>query len=161
MISGATQGSGGMALGNHLASFAHNEDVTLLQSRGLFSDNIKDQIDELTCMGSHARTRTPIYHLHVDPPKDKPFSPEEFQKYKDLIDKEFRLEDRPFCAVKHSKPDGSEHFHIAYLAIEPTGKAIRFNHVRWTPLSGQETGRLKRESRRFQRPSRSGGVIQT
>ena len=33
--------------------------------------------------------------------------------------------------------------------------------LRWTPLSGQETGRLKRESRRFQRPSRSGGVIQT
>jgi len=33
--------------------------------------------------------------------------------------------------------------------------------VRWSPSAGQETGRLKRESRRFQRPSRSGGVIQT
>ena len=37
---------------------------------------------------------------------------------------------------------------------------LPFSQLRWTPLSGQETGRLKRESRRFQRPSRSGGVIQ-
>jgi hypothetical protein len=128
MISGATRGAGGKALGGHLASFSHNENVELIESRGLFSDNIKDQIAELTSMGSHARTKTPIYHLHVDPPKDRPFTAEEFQTYKERIDKEFKLEGRPFCAVKHTKPDGSQHYHIAYLAIEPTGKAIRFDH---------------------------------
>ena len=78
-------------------------------------------------MGSHARTRKPIYHVHLDPPANQPLSPPERADYWERFEKEFKLENRPYCSVLHVK-DGREHEHRAYLAIEPNGKAIRFDH---------------------------------
>ena len=136
MISGATRGGGGKALGRHLASSDHNEEVILNESRGLFSEGIEEQIDELTGMGSHARTNTPLYHVHLDPPEGKPLTEEERFQYWEAFEKEFKLENRPFSSVSHVK-NGREHEHRVYLAIEPTGKAIRldFDYARREKLN--------------------------
>lgn len=126
MIVGATRGAGGKALGAHLSATAHNEQVTLNESRGLISEDIKTQIDELTGLGSHARTKTPLYHVHLDPPENKPLSESERFQYWEQFEKEFKLEDRPFASVSHLK-NGREHEHRVYLAIKDDGKAIRFD----------------------------------
>eukprot|EP01037_Dinobryon_pediforme_P005923 gene5923-5992_t len=124
---GAKRGAGGSALGAHLASARFNESVELQESRGLTAETIQEQIAELTELGEGARTRKPIYHVHLDPPANQPLTPTERAEYWKRFEKEFKLENRPYCSVLHTK-EGREHEHRAYLAIEPSGKAIRFDH---------------------------------
>lgn len=127
MISGATRGAGGAALGRHLTNAQNNEQVLHLEGRGLLSDNIRDQVAELTALGAHARTRTPLYHVHADPPADRPWTPIERADYWDRFEREFGLEGRPFAAVEHVK-DGRAHEHRVYLRVQPDGTAIRLDH---------------------------------
>lgn len=127
MISGATRGAGGRALGRHLATSAKNEVVKEMQGRGLIAEGIQAQIAELTWLGSHARTRTPLYHIHVDPPADRPWTPTERDAYWSLFEAEFGLEDRPFAAVEHLKGDRT-HEHRVYLRVKKDGRAVRLDH---------------------------------
>jgi hypothetical protein len=127
MISGATRGAGGKALGMHLSNATKNELVQTGESRGLFTDDIKDQIAELTSLASHAKTLTPLYHVHADPPEDMPWSEKDRARYWKLFEEEFKLSDRPFASVTHLKY-GRAHEHRVYLAIDITGKAVRFDH---------------------------------
>ena len=127
MIAGATRGAGGPALGTHLASAAGNEQVMTLEGRGLTTEGIREQVAELTRMVSHARTRTPLYHVHADPPADRPWTAEERAEYWHRFEQEFGLEGRPFAAVAHSK-DGRDHEHRVYVRVRADGTAIRLDH---------------------------------
>lgn len=127
MISSATRGAGGRALGAHLANPEHNERVEVQQSRGLLSESIREQIDELTGLASHARTRRPLYHVHLDPPADHPLNPQERARYWEKFESEFGLSDRPFSSVIHEK-HGREHEHRVYLAVKSDGRAVKFDH---------------------------------
>ncbi|MHB0699109.1 relaxase/mobilization nuclease domain-containing protein, partial [Roseomonas mucosa] len=127
MIGGATRGSGGGALGRHLSNEAKNEQVIPLEGRGLIARDVRDQVAELTEMGAHARTRTPLYHVHADPPADRPWSEDERRQYWERFEAEFGLEGRPFAAVGHLK-DGRLHEHRVYLRIRDDGTAIRLDH---------------------------------
>ena len=127
MISSATRGAGGSALGAHLANPDHNERVEIQQSRGLLSESIREQIDELTGLADHARTRRPLYHVHLDPPANKPLSPNERARYWEKFESEFGLSDRPYSSVIHEK-HGREHEHRVYLAVKPDGRAVKFDH---------------------------------
>ena len=127
MISSATRGAGGSALGAHLANPDHNERVEIQQSRGLLSESIREQIDELTGLAEHARTRRPLYHVHLDPPANKPLSPNERARYWEKFESEFGLSDRPYSSVIHEK-HGREHEHRVYLAVKPDGRAVKFDH---------------------------------
>ncbi len=127
MISSATRGAGGRALGAHLANADHNERVEIQQSRGLLSESIREQIDELSGLASHARTRRPLYHVHLDPPTDRPLNPQERARYWEKFESEFRLSDRPFSSVIHEKY-GREHEHRVYLAVKSNGRAVDFSH---------------------------------
>ena len=127
MIAGATRGAGGPALGRHLAKASGNDAVVELQGRGLIALGIRDQVAELTALGSHARTRTPLYHVHADPPADCPWTPAEREAYWRMFEAEFGVADRPFAAVLHRK-DGRDHEHRVYLRIRADGTAIRLDH---------------------------------
>ena len=127
MIAGATRGAGGPALGRHLANAGMNEAVIVGQSRGLMSENIRDQVAELTRLGSHARTQAPIYHVHADPPEGRPWDDADRARYWELFEQEFGLERQPFASVIHVK-GGREHEHRAYLRTRPDGTAIRLDH---------------------------------
>ena len=127
MIAGATRGAGGPALGRHLASAGMNEHVITGESRGLMSEDIGDQVAELTRLGSHARTQAPVYHVHADPPEGRPWDDADRARYWELFEKEFGLERQPFASVVHVK-GGREHEHRAYLRTRPDGTAIRLDH---------------------------------
>lgn len=126
MLSGATRGLGGRALAKHLSS-SKNESVVLGPSRGIFAPNIELQIAELTRLGSHSRTLTPLYHIHCDPPPGRPFNDVERAEFWERIEREFSFEDRPFASVIHTK-NGREHEHRTYLRIKFDGTAIRLDH---------------------------------
>ena len=127
MISGATRGAGGSALGRHLSNAGMNEAVRAGDSRGLVSIGIEEQVAELTRLGSHAMTNASLYHVHVDPPEGQPWSEDERNRYWDMFEQEFGLERRPFASAIHVK-GGREHEHRVYLRVEASGKAIRLDH---------------------------------
>ena len=127
MISGATRGAGGPALGRHLARASDNERVIDLEGRGLVATDIRERVAELTHLASHARTRTPLYHVHADPLADRTWTLEERTAWWTAFEAEFDLADRPFAAVLHAKK-GREHEHRVYLRIRPDGSAIRLDH---------------------------------
>ena len=127
MISGATRGAGGPRLGAHLANTEKNDSVIVGPSRGLVSDTIMDRIAELTRLGSHARTTTPVYHVHADPPAGRPFNEQERADYWTRFEKEFGFENQPFAsAIQIFK--GREHEHRPYLRSRPNGTAICLDH---------------------------------
>ncbi len=140
MISGATCGAGGAALGRHLASADGNDEVVELEGRGLIATGIHAQVAELTRLCAHARTRTPLYHVHVDPPADRPWTEAERDQYWASFETEFGLTGRPFAAVVHRK-HGREHEHRAYLRVRADGTAIRLDH---------DYSRREKLSRRFE-----------
>ena len=127
MISGATRGAGGPALGRHLTRATDNERVVDLEGRGLIATDIRGRVAELTRLGSHARTRTPLYHVHVDPPADRPWTADERSAWWAGFEAEFGLTDRPYAAVLHLKK-GRAHEHRVYLRVRPDGSAIRLDH---------------------------------
>lgn len=127
LISGATRGGGGSALGSHLASAEVNEAVFTGPARGLVADGIEARIAELTRLGSHARTATPIYHIHADPPAGRPFTKQERAAYWTRLEHELGLEGQPFASAIHIK-EGREHEHRAYLRSRPDGTSIRLDH---------------------------------
>ena len=84
--SGATRGRGGAALGAHLDDAKKLNEITLLgESRGLVTKNCRAQIKELTDIASHARSRAPLYHMHVDPAQ--PWAPEQWDRHMERFEK--------------------------------------------------------------------------
>lgn len=121
MISGATRGSGGPGLGNHLsADFAE-----LGESRGLLATSIKDQVQELTKIAARAKHSAPLYHCFARPPEGAEWSQDDFKKFWDKFEKEFKLEKQPFSTAIH---DGDGHQHRVYSLVKPNGACIRMDN---------------------------------
>lgn len=127
MIAGATRGAGGAPLGRHLANAVKNEVVELLEGRGLVAEGIGDQVKELTDMASHARTLTPLYHVHADPEPGTPWDDATRSRYWRRFEQEFGFERQPFAAVRHVF-DGRGHEHRVYKRTLTDGTAIRLDH---------------------------------
>ena len=127
MISGATRGAGGKALGRHNSNAETNEAVYAGISQGLISEGIENQIAELTRLGSHARTNQPLYHLHIDPMEGSEYTREQRDRFRDLFLQEFGLERQPFATQIHIK-NGREHEHLVALRCRADGTAIRMDN---------------------------------
>ena len=127
MISGATRGAGGAALGSHLVSAFFNEAVQDGPARGLISETTEGRIAELTRLGSHARTATPLYHVHCDDPPDRPLTDGQRAAHWARVEQEFGFAGQPFSSTLHTK-NGRTHEHRVYLRTRPNGTAIRLDH---------------------------------
>lgn len=131
MIAGATRGAGGSALGAHVASLRGGQHVRMGSSRNLVSDTIKDQVRELTDLASHSRAAKPIYHIHADPPADRPLNAAGWNRYWNRFEAEFGLQRQPFAEQIHVK-GGREHRHREYSLVRPDGTTmpLAFDHAR-------------------------------
>lgn len=127
MIAGATRGAGGRALGAHVASLAGGQDVRMGDSRGLVSDNIRDQVAELTDIASHSRAARPVYHVHADPPPGAAFDDAAWNRYWMRFEKELGLERQPFAEQVHIK-EGREHRHRQYSLVRSDGTTMPLSH---------------------------------
>ena len=126
MTGGATRGSGGSQLGAHLADAkALNEATWPGSASGLVSEGIVERIAELTDIASHARSRTPLYHVHADP--DCEWSDDRWRRYWELVEIEFGLVGQPYAEVIHVKA-GREHRHRVYLRLTAAGTCIRIDN---------------------------------
>lgn len=127
MIGGATRGAGGRALGRHLTDTRHGQTAQPGASRGLVSATIRGQIAEIGDMAAHARTRTPLYHVHADPPPGAAWGEAQWARYWARFEREFDLETQPFAEAIHTKA-GREHRHRVYSRVRTDGTAIRLDH---------------------------------
>lgn len=124
VISGTTLGRGGVALGRHLADRRHalqNEEVQLGAARGIVSEDIEGAIAELTRIVSHARSRQPLYHVHLDP--EQPWRQTQCERYWFLLEQEFGFENQPFAEAVHIK-HGRAHYHRVYSRVRRNGTVI-------------------------------------
>ena len=124
--SGATRGRGGSALGAHLDDAKRLNEITMLgDSRGLVSQNCRSQIKELTDIAAHARSKVPLYHLHVDPAQ--PWTPHQWDRHMERFETEFGLEKQPFLESIHIK-HAREHRHRVYSLVKDNGSCIRMDN---------------------------------
>lgn len=128
VISGATRGRGGAALGRHLAdrrAERQNDETRLGSTRGVFACDVQAAIDELTRIVCHVRSRQPIYHVHLDP--EVPWTKAQRARYWSALETEFGFERQPFVEAIHVK-HGREHYHRAYSRVRSDGTVIPLSH---------------------------------
>ena len=125
MISGATRGHGGDALGRHLARSQEGERSRPGDARGLVSLGTKQRIQELTELAARSRSATPLYHVHADPAQ--PWSEGQWRDYWQAFEQEFGLVTQPFAEACHEK-GGREHRHRVYSLLRGDGGTIRMSH---------------------------------
>ncbi|MDE8346703.1 MAG: hypothetical protein POH28_11110 [Acidocella sp.] len=137
VISGATRGPGGTALGRHLAdrrSTRQNDGALLGATRGIISEDIEAAIAELTRICSHARSKQPLYHVHLDP--QLPWTEQQYARYWQLFEKEFGFQNQPFVEAIHIK-HGRAHDHRVYSRVRRNGTIIplKYDYARREKLS--------------------------
>lgn len=131
MIGGATLGSGGPALGKHLAAAQVDEDARPEDSRGLLSEGIREQIAELTDLAQASGLKNALRHVHASPPPGANWDETRWQTYWQDYERLMGLEGRAFSGVIHDKAGEHgrpEHRHRVYLAITDEGRQVRISH---------------------------------
>lgn len=126
MMTGATGGRGGGALGNHLAATADmGAGATPGISRGLVSDTTQGRIAELTKIASRARTAKPLYHVFARPPEGSAWTKQAFARFWEGFEREFKLEKQPFAEAIH---DNGGHEHRVYSLVRRDGTTTRMGN---------------------------------
>ena len=82
-------------------------------------------IHKLTHIVSHARSRQPLYHVHLDP--EQPWTQTQCDRYWFLLEQEFGFESQPFAEAVHIK-HGRAHYHRAYSRVRRDGTVIAISH---------------------------------
>lgn len=122
MLAGATRGKGGRGLSRHLSSTTSGQVVRILENRHLDSVNVRDALRELVAGSAHGRTDRPVHHIHVDPPIGAE-SEALFDRWCELYEHEFGLQDAPRIAVEHEKK-GRRHRHYVYSLVDDNGRVV-------------------------------------
>ena len=103
MITGATRGSGGGGLANHLADAKqHNVKTELGSTRGLGARDIRGSLKELDAGAAGSRTDRHAYHLHMDPGPTEKWTDDTRREAWASLEREMGLEDAPYVEVRHT-----------------------------------------------------------
>ncbi|MDM7975398.1 MULTISPECIES: hypothetical protein [Thalassospira] len=123
MITGGRSGAGGRALAAHVANAETNEVVRPGESRGLFSDDIKEQVLEVSQLANSAGHKRPVYHVHLNWPEDQHMTEGMRADFWHRFETEFGLENAPFASQIHVK-NGREHEHRQYSLLRDDGHLV-------------------------------------
>lgn len=114
MLSGATRGGGGRALGAHLADRkGENVRTEMGETRHLGAARIEGALRELDDGAAHGRTRQHAYHLHADPAPGERWTASTWSDWWDRLEQRLDLADQPFVEARHTTwreaPEGADH----------------------------------------------------
>jgi hypothetical protein len=134
VITGATRGSGGRALANHLADArGKNVATTLGPTRGLGqTDDIRRALRELDAGAVGSRTDRHAYHLHLDPSPTERWTDETYAAAWSRLEEEMGLEDAPYVTVRHT----------TLRALEPGDNVERIRAVQGGDAVQERDGKL-------------------
>lgn len=123
MITGGGCRAGGRTLAAHVANADANERVEMGPSRGLFSDDIKEQVMEVTQLANAAGHKRPLYHVHLDWPANVEMTEGMRADFWQRFEAEFGLENATFASQIHVK-SGREHEHRQYSLLRDDGHLV-------------------------------------
>lgn len=137
MIIKSSQRSAGKQLAAHLAS-TENESATLINSSGVYSQDIAGAISEFEAIAKSSIAKKPLYHVSISPSETVNMSHDDWVKTWLLHDTIQRLSGLQFIEVEHVKK-GRTHRHRVYNRINAeTGKALNLS---WTRVKNERIAR--------------------
>jgi Relaxase/Mobilisation nuclease domain. len=127
IIKGGTR-AGGADLGVHLSRTDTNEQVRLLELRGVAGMNLDQALREMEAFGAGTRCKSPLYHANIDPRADERLTPEQWGRAVDALEAKLGFTGQPRALVQHVK-EGREHVHVVWSRIDlERNRAIPDSH---------------------------------
>jgi hypothetical protein len=112
-----------------------NENVRIVESYGLQSENIHGMLEELTDLARGTRCRNPFYQINMNPAPGERLTEQDWDRARQIAEKVHALEGQPYFMVMHTK-HGEEHPHFIYSRIDlenmraiPDSHDARKNHT--------------------------------
>jgi hypothetical protein len=126
VVSGANCVRGGMSLAQHLADLkrhSENDIVVLGRCHRVLAETVEAAIMQLSAGVSHARSRRPLYHIHLSP-KGR-WNDELLAIYWTAFENEFGFQDQAFVEVVHEK-HARRHYHRVYASMAGRVEHLHF-----------------------------------
>ena len=131
IINGGSRKNGGF-FAQHLMRADENEQVNVVEVRGLGAENVPDAFREMRAVASGTQCKNYFYHANINARPDEPMTAEQWAEATDLLEHELQLDGQPRFIVEHEK-EGRIHRHIIWSRIDAdTMTAIPDSHNYWT-----------------------------
>ena len=115
IIKGKSRGNGGQ-LGQYLVTPGKNENVRVLEIRGVAAQDVPGAVLEMGALGDAARTEKPLYHAQISARAGERLTEEQSMRAVDLLEEKLGLSGQPRVVVIHEKK-GREHIHVVWSRI--------------------------------------------
>jgi len=109
--------SGPGALAAHLGNAEKNERVSLLETRGTVSKELRGALVEMDAYAAGTRCERPLYHAAISPGPPHRLSPEQRAEAIDALEDKLGLTGHARAVVLHEKY-GREHIHVVWSRMD-------------------------------------------
>jgi hypothetical protein len=136
IITGKSRNNAAQAA-DYLSKQGQNERTELIGTRGTLSEDIAGACAEMEAIAAGSKCKNFLYHLTINPPEGKTFTPEQWEMATALAEKKLGLENAQRVIVEHEKK-GRVHRHFLYNRVDQESiKAVRMG---WNYAKHEETG---------------------
>jgi hypothetical protein len=109
--------SGPAALAAHLGNAEKNERVSLLETRGTVSKELRGALVEMDAYAAGTRCEKPLYHAAISPGPPHRLTPEQRAEAIDALEEKLGLVGHARVVVMHEKL-GREHIHVVWSRMD-------------------------------------------
>jgi hypothetical protein len=109
--------SGPAALAAHLGNAEKNERVSLLETRGTVSTELRGALVEMDAYAAGTRCEKPLYHAAISPGPPHRLAPEQRAEAIDALEEKLGLVGHARVVVMHEKL-GREHIHVVWSRMD-------------------------------------------
>ena len=95
--------SGASALAAHLGNAEKNENVSLLETRGTVSNDLRGALVEMDAYAAGTRCEKPLYHAAISPEPPHRLTPEQRAEAIDALEEKLGLTGHARVVVMHEK----------------------------------------------------------
>lgn len=124
MIITGTRHNDGAALGKYLLRKGENEQVAVIQIRGVASRDVESALVEMDALKHMTRSDKGLYHATINARNSEALTPQQLETSLTRMEQEFSLEGQARVVVMHKKGD-REHYHAVWSQVDQdSGKNI-------------------------------------
>jgi hypothetical protein len=116
IIKGKSRGNG-LQLGRYLLTKGQNEDLRLIEIRGVAATNVCDAVIEMDALALGTRTEKGLYSASINTPPEERLTDEQLAIAVDRLEAELGLTGQPHVVVLHEKK-GRQHCHVVWSRID-------------------------------------------
>lgn len=117
MIITGTRHNNGATLGKYLMTKGDNEQIAVLQLRGVASRDVQSALVEMDALKHMTKSDKGLYHATINARESEALTPQQLETSLDRMEKEFGLEGQARVVVMHKKGD-REHYHAVWSQVD-------------------------------------------